>query len=129
LCLKDQTGRCILGLNWAMQTQNSASRIWIIGNTRRERAVVGVAFVSGCQALVWALVNDLRFGHEGAEAHSRLFTNGRFEASMVLRVFFSCVAISALGVLSFWWFRFLSRGYNGMANHRKPMGRGTGHQS
>jgi len=62
--------------------------------------------------LLWALINDMSYGHEGVEAQDRLYTNGRFDVTLVFEVFFSLVGLCAVCVLLFWWFRFLHRDHN-----------------
>jgi hypothetical protein len=93
-----------------MQAQRPPLFIWYVGKTRRERVAAALAVMGFCAALFWALLNDLSYGYEGAvPPPSLLHTNGRFATSLVLGVFFSCVAVSALGVLLFWCFCFLDR--------------------
>jgi hypothetical protein len=91
-----------------MQTQSSASGFWIVGRTRRERVVAILAVLSFCGGLLWALINDLRYGNEGAGVQARVYTNGLFPISTVLIVFFSLAAMSAICVLLFWLFRWRS---------------------
>ena len=98
-----------------MQTQSSPSVFWIVGRTRREKVAASLAIVSGCGGLLWALINDLSYGSEGADAHARVNTNGLFHLPTVLAVFFSLAALSAFCVLLFWLFRFLDGGRNDVA--------------
>ena len=83
-----------------------------IGKTRRERMASALAIVGFCAAVLWAVLNDLSYGYEGAvPPPSLLHTNGLLSTPLVLGVFFSCVAASALGALLFWCFRFLDRNH------------------
>jgi len=83
---------------------------WLIGKTRRERIVSFIAFMFACVAFLWAMLNEMSYGYEGAEGPARLSTNGRFDVSIVLGVFFVCVAVSILCMLIFWLFRFSDGG-------------------
>ena len=90
-----------------MQERRTFGLVWYAGKTRRERIAVLLALLSACFALIWALVNDMRYGSEGTESQSRLYTNGRFDIAVVQAVFLSLLATGAFFVLLFWVFRFL----------------------
>jgi hypothetical protein len=98
-----------------MHTKSLPSGFWIVGKTRREKVVASLAIVSGCGGLLWALINDLSYGSEGADAHARVNTNSLFPIATVLAVFFLLAALSAFCVLLFWLFRFLDGGRNDVA--------------
>ena len=87
-------------------SDKNPSIVWYIGRTRREHAAVTVSLLGFCLALVWALLNDLSYGYEGAEPPpSLLHTNGRYPVPVVLGVFFGFVGMIILGVVLFWCFR------------------------
>ncbi len=90
-----------------MQERRAFGLVWYVGKTRRERVAVLLAILSGCFALIWALVNDMRYGSEGAESQSRLYTNGRFDPALVQAVFLFILGTGALFVLLFLIFRVL----------------------
>ncbi len=92
-----------------MQPERSESSCWLVGKSRRERVVSFLAVVFGCLGFIWGMINDMSYGYEGAEGPSRLHTNGRFDESIVLAVFFSCVAACLFCVLTFWYFRLLDK--------------------
>src|SRR4051812_34663955 len=95
-----------------MQTQNSSSSYWIAGKTRRERIALALATMWFCVGLLWALVNNLSYGREGADAGDRVNTNGLFPTTTVLAVYFSFAAATVFCVLLFGAFRFLDRSNN-----------------
>jgi len=92
-----------------MQAQSPTSVFWIVGRTRRERVVTILAIFSFCGGLLWALINDLSYGSEGADVQVRVNTNGLFPISTVLVVFFSLAASSAVCALLFCFFRRSSK--------------------
>jgi hypothetical protein len=98
-----------------MQTQSSRSTYWLIGKTRRERVASFLAFVAAVLGFIWGMINDMSYGYEGAVPNYQLHTNGRFDVSIVLGVFFACFAASVFFVLLFWLFRFLDGGRNDVA--------------
>ena len=101
--------------HYTMQTQSSKASYWLIGKTRRERAASFLAFVAVGLGFLWGMVNDMTYGYEGAVPSYRLNTNGRFDVSIVLGVFFSCITASVFFVLLFWCFRFFDRKHHDVA--------------
>ena len=90
-----------------MQERRTFGLVWYAGKTRRERIAVLLALLSACFALIWALVNDMRYGSEGTESQSRLYTNGGLDPALVQTVFLCLLGTGALFVLLFQVFRFL----------------------
>jgi len=61
------------------------------------------------------MINDMSYGSEGG-APTRLHTNGRFEAPVVLGVFFACFGVCLLCAVLYRLFQFLdSRAMNSAA--------------
>ncbi len=96
-------------------SQDDNPKCWIVGRTRRQRVVALIAVVSGCLGFVWGMVNDMSYGYEGTNGPSRLHTNGRFDTSIVLSVFFSCFAVCLICAVLYRWFQFLDRKHNDAA--------------
>ena len=91
-----------------MQTPNPDTLFWIVGKTRRQRIVALLAILSGCLGFIWGMINNMSYGSEGG-APARLDTNGRFDVSIVLGVFFACFGVCLLCAVLYRWFQFLDR--------------------
>jgi hypothetical protein len=93
---------------------NPDSTFWIAGKTRRQRIVALLATVSGCLGFIWGMINNMTYGSEGG-APARLQTNGMFDDSIVLGVFFACFGVCLLCAVLYRWFQFLDTKRNDAA--------------
>jgi hypothetical protein len=97
-----------------MDTENPYSTSWMVGKTRRQRIVSSLGIVSGCLGFIWGMINNMSYGSEGG-APARLETNGMFDDSIVLGVFFACFGVCLLCAVLYRWFQFLDTRRNDAA--------------